>query len=117
MGCHLSVRQEEGGTIEVSGNLCPKGDAYGREEATSPKRTVTAVVRTDSARFPYMPVRTDKPLPRALIGDLIRELSCMRIRLPAALGSVVIPDFRNTGVRVVLTRTLPPDKVPSVGQP
>jgi CxxC motif-containing protein len=102
-------------SIEVRGNRCPKGETYGKEEATSPKRVVTAVVRTDSKQFPYAPVRTDRPLPRALAGALLSELAGMSVRLPAALGYVLIPDFRETGVRVILTRTLPPNEIAAVG--
>ena len=101
--------------MSVSGNRCPKGEVYGREEATSPKRVVTAVVRTDSAEFPYIPVRTDAPLPRSLTGALLSELSRREVRLPAARGAVLMEDFQSTGVRVILTRTLPPDDIASVG--
>jgi CxxC motif-containing protein len=115
VGCRLEVRGSVDEGLDVEGNRCPKGVEYGREEATSPKRVVTAVVRTDSGEFPYAPVRTTKPLPRALMRELLQELSRMRVRLPVALGDELFPDFRETGVGVVFTRTLPPDDVPPVG--
>ncbi len=114
IGCRLTVTGEME-NIEVKGNRCPKGEMYGKEEATSPKRVVTAVVRTDSKDFPYAPVRTDRPLPRPLARELILELSGMSVRLPAAMGDVLIPNFRETGVGVVLTRTLPPNEIAAVG--
>jgi CxxC motif-containing protein len=75
---------------------------------------VTAVVRTDSPSFPFIPVRTDKPLPRELIGGLIADLAKELVPLPAARGGVLVEDYRGSGVNVVLTRTLPP---PSPRQP
>jgi CxxC motif-containing protein len=114
IGCRLSVTTEGGG-LSVSGNRCPKGETYGKEEATSPKRVVTAVVRTDNPDFPYIPVRTDKALPRSLTGALLLELSRREVRLPAARGNVLIEDYDSTGVRVILTRTLPPDDIAPVG--
>ncbi len=113
IGCRLTV-ENNGGEITVSGNRCPKGDVYGREEMLSPRRVVTAVVRTDSRAFPYIPVRTDKPLPRELIPDLIGDLARHTVRLPASRGAVLVEDYRATGVKVVLTRSLPPDEVPPV---
>ncbi|MBN1438887.1 MAG: DUF1667 domain-containing protein [Anaerolineales bacterium] len=108
IGCRLTVEITPDGNVKVSGNRCPKGEAYGREEVLSPKRVVTAVVRTDSPAFPCISVRTDQPLPRELIFDLIADLARRTVRLPAACGDVLIGNYRGSGVNVVLTRTLPP---------
>lgn len=107
LGCRLAVTQ---GEVEISvvGNRCPKGEVYGREEVLSPKRVVTAVVRTDSRRFPYLSVRTDKPLPRGLMGELLHELNATTVSLPFGRGAVLIESFRDSGVNVVASRTLPP---------
>jgi CxxC motif-containing protein len=72
---------------------------------------VTAVVRTDSQAFPYIPVRTDTSLPRELIAGLIKDLSRYLVRLPAVRGTVLIEDYRGSGVNVVLTRSLPPENI------
>ncbi len=39
MGCHLTVDTE---TLEVTGNTCPRGEKYGKEELTAPKRVITS---------------------------------------------------------------------------
>jgi CxxC motif-containing protein len=108
IGCRLTIEMKAEGEISVTGNRCPKGDAYGREEMLAPKRVVTAVVRTDSRAFPYIPVRTDKPLPRELIPGLIGDLAQRLVHLPAVCGTVLIEDYRGSGVNVVTTRSLPP---------
>jgi CxxC motif-containing protein len=115
IGCRLTIEIKGEGEISVTGNRCPKGDVYGREEMLSPKRVVTAVVRTDSRTFPYIPVRTDKPLPRALIPELIEDLARQTVRLPAVRGAVLIEDYRGSGVNVVTTRTLPPEGISRTG--
>ena len=111
IGCRLTVERKAEGEISVSGNRCPKGEVYGREEMLSPKRVVTAVVRTDSPTFPYIPVRTDKPLPREFVNELIGDLARHLVRLPAVRGTVLIEDYRGSGVNVVTTRSLPPDVI------
>jgi CxxC motif-containing protein len=116
IGCRLTVTRE-GDEIVVAGNRCPKGEVYGREETRSPKRVVTAVVRTDSKTFPFIPVRTDKPLPRPLIPDLIGELAKRSVHLPAARGALLIGNYRESGVSVVLTRTLPPEGISPADRP
>jgi CxxC motif-containing protein len=114
IACRLTV-VESGGEIRVSGNRCPRGDDYGREEFHAPKRIVTAVIPTDSAQFPCAPVRTEKAVPRADVRRLLRTLYSTRVSLPVRLGDVMLDDFE--GVRVLFTRTLPPDEVAPIGEP
>jgi len=116
IGCRLSVERAEGDAVSVVGNRCPKGEVYGREELLSPRRLVTAVVRTDSEDFPCAPVRTSRPLERELLAELLRELYGRTASLPIRAGDVCLEDFKATGVRVVFTRTLPPDEVPPIRQ-
>jgi CxxC motif-containing protein len=112
--CLLTVTRTGDEDVLVTGNRCPKGEIYGREEMLSPKRVVTAVVRTDSRTFPCIPVRTDKALPRALISVLIADLARLSVRLPAVRGTVLIEDYRGSGVNVILTRSLPPEAIPGI---
>ena len=42
MGCQVSVQMGAGKILSVTGNTCPRGDAYAREEVTAPARTVTS---------------------------------------------------------------------------
>jgi CxxC motif-containing protein len=112
IGCRLTVASGTDGDVEVSGNRCPRGDTYGKEEVLAPRRIVTATVPTRSASFPCAPVRTDKPLARELIPQLLRTLYAQTANLPVRQGDALIDDFH--GVRGLFTRTLPPDEVPPV---
>ena len=114
IGCRLVVEQTGTDSVSVSGNRCPKGETYGREELLAPRRLVTAVVHTDSEDFPRAPVRTNAPLGREHLPQLLRELYGKVVTLPIRAGDACMEDFR--GVRVVFTRTLPPDEVPPVRQ-
>jgi CxxC motif-containing protein len=116
VGCRLDVRGVEGGEAEVTGNRCPKGEAYGREELSAPRRLVTAVVRTDSADFPCAPVRTDRPLPRERVRELMVDLARVRVALPVAAGFTIASDWKGTGVTVLVTRSLPPQEIPTPGE-
>jgi CxxC motif-containing protein len=114
IACRLMVSISTTGGITVTGNKCPRGEAYGAEEVRAPRRILTAVVPTDSARFPCAPVRTDQPISRGLVKNLLSELYGFRISLPVRRGQVLIEDF--DGARVLITRTLPPDEIPPVGE-
>ena len=57
VGCHISVNTE---TYEVKGNSCPRGEVYGKEELTAPKRVVTSTVKIKNALDKRCPVKTEK---------------------------------------------------------
>ncbi len=114
LSCRLSVTRQSDGGIEVTGNRCPRGELYGREEVLAPRRVVTAVVPTSSADFPCAAVKTDGPVPRDLVRDLLRILYGRTVDLPVRRGQVLVEGYH--GVRVLFTRTLPPDDVSPVGE-
>ncbi|VDR36692.1 Uncharacterized protein with conserved CXXC pairs [Alistipes sp. cv1] len=49
-GCHLQVDPEN--DYNVTGNACPNGAAYGREELTHPTRIITSTVRVEGGLYP-----------------------------------------------------------------
>jgi CxxC motif-containing protein len=114
IACRLSVSMTRAGEVKVTGNRCPRGESYGAEEVRAPRRILTAVVPTDSVRFPCAPVRTDHAIGRDAVPQLLRELYARRVSLPVRQGQVLIEDF--DGARVIFTRTLPPDEIPAVGE-
>jgi CxxC motif-containing protein len=106
VGCRLTVRVDDQGTVTVTGNTCVRGEEYGREEALAPRRVVTATAAIRSAIQQRIPVRTSHPLPKELIPGLLREIYRLDLSPPVAVGEVLIPDYGSTGVDVVATRSI-----------
>ncbi len=102
-GCRLSVRNENDEWI-VEGNKCERGRAYAVAEMTDPKRTVTAVVRTDSKTLHFAPLRTSAPVPKDMVFKLLKEIYAMEAKAPFKEGEALIKDFGGTGTDVVFTR-------------
>jgi CxxC motif-containing protein len=105
VGCHLKVSSRGDGEITITGNQCPRGEIYGREEFLAPSRIVTAVVKTTSNHYPYLPVKTDKPLLREYIPSLLKQLYSLEVSLPVKSGGCVLANYEDTGVNVVFTRS------------
>lgn len=109
IGCRLTVtwRQLDGAlSISVAGNKCPRGEEYAREEISAPKRIVTATCSIDSDICVRAPVRTDTPLPKALIPELLKEAYRLKLRAPVRAGDIVIENFRGSGVNLIAGRTI-----------
>lgn len=101
-GCHLQVDEENG--YQVTGNSCPRGEAYGKNELKNPVRTLTSTVRLSGARTPRLPVKSSAPLPKGKIFDAMRLLDSVTVKAPVAVGQVLLADVFGTGVDIVATK-------------
>ena len=99
-GCRITM-DEEG---NITGNLCKRGIDYVKTEVTNPTRIVTSTVKTIFPELPRVSVKTDKPVPKGLIMDVMKELSKITIDKPMEIGTV-IKNILNTDANVVLTRS------------
>ena len=64
-GCHLKV--DEANDYAVTGNSCPRGAEYGRNECTHPTRVLTTTVKIDGAAYRRCPVRTERAIDKSLL--------------------------------------------------
>ena len=106
IGCPLIAVKSGNGLIEVSGNKCTRGELYGREELLAPTRVVTATVGIRNALLMRLPVKTDGPIPRELIPQLLSRLYSMELSSPICSGDTVLDNFCESGIGVVATRNL-----------
>lgn len=106
LGCRLEVEERDGDVIEVRGFSCKRGDEYARQEHVDPRRTVTTTVAISGARWPRLPVRTTRPVPKARAREVCRALDALQVAAPIRLGEVVARDVLGLGVDVVATRDL-----------
>jgi len=106
LGCHLEVEIEDKTIMKISGNSCPRGEIYATEELLAPKRVVTATSPTNSKANPRISVKTTAPILKNLINPLIDEIHKVVVPLPVKCGDVIITNFRDSGVNVVVTRSL-----------
>ena len=66
MGCQLTVTMD-GDNVTVTGNTCPRGAEYGKNEVTNPLRTVTSSVRVTGGELPLVSVKTAGEIPKGKI--------------------------------------------------
>lgn len=103
-GCRLSVDEEH--EYAVSGNNCPRGAEYGRRELVAPTRVVTSTVKLRGGAYPRCPVKTDAPIPKALVRDAVSLLDGVELTSPVRVSDKVIENILGTGVGFVVTRSL-----------
>lgn len=101
-GCHLQVDEENG--YQVTGNTCPRGEAYGRNELLHPTRVLTGTVRLHGAALARCPVKTVGAIPKEKLLDAARALCAVDAAAPVRRGDVVLANVCGTGVDVIAAR-------------
>ena len=103
MGCPLRVEQDETGEVRaVSGNTCPRGAEYGKNEVLHPVRTLTSTVRTAGGKL--LPVKTDRPIPKDKLFEAMARVNTLTVSLPVHIGDVLLADL--FGANLVATANL-----------
>jgi CxxC motif-containing protein len=116
MGCRLTAEERSGESpdgLTVTGNRCPRGAVYAREEIRAPKRVVTATCVFGGAELPCrspdirrLPVKSAVPCPKERISALLSDIYRLRLAPPVKSGDVVLSDWQGTGIDVVAVRTV-----------
>ena len=106
LGCAITVTMDGSTVTAVTGNTCPRGDAYARRECVAPVRTVTGTVAIEGAALPVLPVRTNGEVPKTQVFDVARALRTVKVQAPIAIGDVVLQNVCGTGVDVVAAKNM-----------
>ena len=93
-GCALEALVEEGRVQSVTGQLCPRGEAYVRQEVTDPRRTIASV-------------RLTAPIPKGMIFPVMQAIRQVELQAPVQAGTVVLRRVCGLDSDLVVTRTVP----------
>lgn len=102
MGCQLHI-EENNGEISVSGNTCKRGEIYGREEYTHPKRSVTTLVKLSDGSTASC--KTSSSVPKENIFDIVNFVGSLSPDKDVKIGDVIAENVLGLGVDIVITGT------------
>lgn len=100
-GCHLTV--DETAPYSVQGNLCPRGEEYGRNEVMNPMRVVTSTVWVNNVGR-TCPVKTDHPIPKSEIFHAMESLKHVKVMSPIKRGQEILPNVCGSNARFIATK-------------
>ncbi len=101
-GCRLKIDDD----FNVTGNFCPRGVIYAKNELTHPVRTLTSTVKVQSTLERRLPVKSSEPLPKEKVFDAVNELDQVSVKTPVHIGDVIIENVAQTGVNIVATKNI-----------
>jgi CxxC motif-containing protein len=107
IGCEIDVVHEGRKIISMEGNKCEKSAEFVSQELIEPMRILTTTVRIQGSRWPVIPVRTDKAVPKRLFPRIMKQLRPIKLQAPVNILDVVVSDILHTGANIIATRTMP----------
>lgn len=106
IGCEIDVVHDGSKIISMEGNKCEKSEEFVSQELIEPMRILTTTVRIQGSKWPVVPVRTDKAVPKRLFPRIMRQLRRITLQAPVSILDVVVRDVLRTGANVMATRSV-----------
>lgn len=101
-GCRLTVDD----SFNVSGNFCPRGEKYAKDELTHPVRTLTSTIKIINSEESRAPVKSNKPLPKELIFKAMDEINKVTLSAPLKIGDIAIKNIFNLDIDIIITKNI-----------
>lgn len=98
-GCRLHVAKD----LTVTGNFCPRGATYAKQEVLSPERVLTSTVAVKGGSLPLCPVKSARPIPKSLLFKAMNEVNSLLAIAPISVGDTLVEDLAGSGVPLVAT--------------
>jgi CxxC motif-containing protein len=99
----MEITLENGKVLSVTGNSCPRGKMYAENEVVCPKRVVTSSVRATNGEM--VSVKTDNPVPKAEIFEVMNKINAVTCKLPVKIGDVLLENV-SEGVNLIATTNM-----------
>ena len=112
-GCRLTVTIDTAtDIIDVSGNSCPKGLTYGKQEVLCPMRTLTTTVASKQSprneettgfgepKFIRLPVKTECEIPLEEMTSMIEKIRSITASAPVRYGDCLAQLTAENGMKI-----------------
>ena len=104
-GCEISAEGSPAHS-SITGNMCPKGAEYVRQELVNPMRNIATSILVEEGELPLASVRLTAPIPKEKIFAVMEEIRQVRRKAPVKEGEIVIENVLGLGSDVMVTKTV-----------
>lgn len=101
----VEVERDANGAVtavrSVTGNSCPRGDKFARQELTCPVRVLTTTVAVSGGDEALLPVRTAEAIPLALHPQAMALIRGLVVNAPIRMGDIVLENLLDTNINLI----------------
>lgn len=105
-GCRISAEYEGTNIKNITGDECPKGKDYVKNEITNPLRVFTGSVWVENGDFSLVSVKTSAPIFKKYlkkIGEMTRRI---KAEAPIEIGQIIASNLLGEKVDLIATRKI-----------
>ena len=109
LGCSITVRykkNKKNKIIKVIGNQCKKGIKFAKDEIIGLRWILTTTITIKSAKINRLPVRSDVPVKKEKIIEMVKEIKKVKISPPVKMGDTVAKNFMHSGVDIISSMSI-----------
>ncbi len=104
-GCLVHVENINGELI-IEGHSCKRGEVYAKDEFIAPKRILTTTMRVENGFLPLIPVRSDKPILKDKLINVLKEIAQIVGIPPIKMGDILIENVLGLEINIIASRNL-----------
>jgi CxxC motif-containing protein len=104
-GCQIQAISK-GSDVVFEGYTCERGLEYAKQEFYEPKRILTTTIRVDDGFLPLLPVRTDKPILKDRLREVLDMIAKTVIKAPVKMGDILIENILELDSNIIASRDL-----------
>lgn len=108
----VEIERESDGSVaavrSVTGNSCPRGDKFARQELSCPMRVLTTTVAVSGGDEALLPVRTAEAIPLELHAQAMALIRGLVVNAPIHMGDIILPNLLNTNIDLIASMDIDP---------
>lgn len=106
IGCEMTIHHKEGIITNIEGHQCKKGIGYAKEELLNPVRTLTTTVKVDRGIIPLVSVRTNKPIPKEKLFQVMDAVAEIEVHAPVMIGDILVKNLLGLDAHLIATKNV-----------
>jgi CxxC motif-containing protein len=111
VSCEISITYTESAwngikVMTVDGNICERGREFVIKEMENPERTIASSVLVEGGDLPLVSVRTDKPISKAKIFEVMNIINQCKIKAPVKRNQIIVKNILDLNINIIATKTV-----------
>ena len=106
--CVVVAEWDDSELLSIDHSQCKLARDYVHGEIFDPRRTLTSTVQVEGGDLPLVSIKTDSPIPKGLLMEVMEYLASVVVKAPVNVGDVIAHDVLGTGSNIVATKKIVP---------